>query len=529
MLKEKLYKKVPFLLLFMFIIMGIFIYDDYGISTDEFQERRTTFVNAKYIMNAVGYDGLRETHENLLEYKDKYYGVFLQLPCVVIEWLNGFEESPSIYLNRHLYVFGICVAGYICFYMLCMRLTKRRSLSLLGTAMLALYPRFFANQFYDIKDMIFTAMYMVSMWITVETISRRFKPVWVMLFSLLTAITTNVRIVGLIFPGLMIGYIVLTWLLSKCKIEIEEKCPYPIKSSVLIFLVYWSSYVVMMPSLWKNPISGIIDVFNKFSQFSDWDGNVVFMGDLVRGSEVPWYYVPIWMLISVPIWYWVLLLLVSILLVSVLYKYLKNKQKVSWELVFKYKYLIWAFVLAFGPWFATVIFQSTLYNAWRHCFFLMPPFVFMIVYGLSFVKHKIEAIKSLKIFVVGIVMLGLVNQSAWMIKNHPYQMVYLNPIGRIWGTQFDRDYWCLATTDMCRWVLENDSSETISINAPFNNFERLLNEEEKDRIVVEDNPTYWLESYRKIIGDDYVLEGYEEIYTIEVDGYKIGSVQKRIE
>lgn len=394
---------------------------------------------------------------------------------------------------------------------------------------MALYPRFFANQFYDIKDMVFASMYMVSMWATVEAIHSKLKVRWLVVFSVLAAMATNVRIVGIIFPVFFIGYIILTWIINKCGIEIQDKYGHPFRSIFVISIAYLGSYIAMLPMLWKNPISGIFEIFEKFSQYDDWNGYVVFMGQFVRGSEVPWYYVPVWLLVSVPIWYWILLLFVVALFGYAFYKWIKGHKRISWSCLFEYKYLIWMFFLALGPWLATVIFHSTLYNAWRHCFFLLPPIVLMIIYGLALIKKKIGIGKITKEILTGIVIIGLASQSIWMIKNHPYQMVYLNEVGRIWGDQFDRDYWCLATTDMCRYVLENDSSEKISVNAPFNNFERLLNKEEKNRIVVEEDPTYWLESYRKVKGNEYVREGYTEIYYITVDGYKIGSVQKKIE
>lgn len=522
-------KKIIIMILFLlFIIIGIIIYDDYGISTDEQQERKTTLVNAKYIMDTFGYDGLSDLNEELPEYKDKYYGVFLQLPCVVLEWMRGFKDDPSIYLYRHIYVFMLCTLGYACFYMLCRYLTQSYLVSVLATAMVAFYPRFFANQFYDIKDMVFTSMYMVSMWVTVQAITEKLKTQWLMLFGILTAVATNVRIVGLIFPILLIGYIFLIWIIGKHGIEMKDKCDHPFKSIFLILFFYFGSYVIMMPILWSNPILGIINVFKKFSQFDEWNGYVVFMGEMVKGKEVPWYYVPIWLLISVPVWYWILLLIVVIGGGILLYKQIRSHKKMVWQRVLdKYKYFIWLICLIVMPWLATVIFHSTLYNGWRHCFFLLPPLVLITIYGMVLINEKQRIQKGMKIVISGIIVIGLLSQSFWIIKNHPYQMVYLNVIGRMWGDQFDRDYWCLAATDMCRYVLDVDSGETVSVNADYNNFERLLNKEEKARVIVEDEPTYWLESFRVKLGNDYVREGYEEIYAITVDGYKIGSVQKK--
>ena len=129
--------------------------------------------------------------------------------------------------------------------------------------------------------------------------------------------------------------------------------------------------------------------------------------------------------------------------------------------------------------------------------------------------------------IIIISVIGLLLQSIWIIKNHPYEMVYLNAIGRIWGADFDRDYWSLSSVELSRYILEHDDSEKISLEASNDVFMRFLPEEERNRIVLEENGTYYIESYRGKVGNEIIKEGYEEYYSITVDGYRIATIFRK--
>lgn len=55
----------------------------------------------------------------------------------------------------------------------------------------------------------------------------------------------------------------------------------------------------------------------------------------------------------------------------------------------------------------------------------------------------------------------------------------------------------------------------------------LLNEEQRKRIVSNDEPMYIIDCYRNVIGNNVDHPEYEELYAIWIDGYKIGSVFKK--
>lgn len=452
----------------------------------------------------------------------------MQVPPAIAEWAMGFPDGADTWLVKHLWTFLVCFCGYVCFYLMCQEVYGKRWLSLLGTAMIALYPRFFAEQFYNIKDMMFTAMVMISMFVTVKLIESKYAIGWTVVFAVVTALTTNVRIVGAIFPVLFLGYLWLIGILQRCKIETKEYDKHILRTSLLIVAIYVVTYVTIMPILWKNPLQEIIAVFTKFSDYDAWNGSIVFMGKIIGGKEIPWYYIPVWLLISLPLWYIVLFVLIIGVIAYGLVKIVKQKRKFEIVTVFKNKYMLWAALVGFLPWLATAIMKSTLYNGWRHCYFILPPIVFVIVGGLSYLWERFETVKILKRGIVVMIVLGLLLQSGWIVKNHPYEMVYLNPVARSNGDQFDRDYWHLSMVELSKYILANDDSPKITIQAPNDIFMRLLSKEDRERIVLEkENPMYYIDTYRGKTGNDNKMEGYEEYYSITVDGYRIATVYKK--
>ncbi len=528
-MKQETIKKIIVIVLFSFYgMVGVLLYHDYGISSDEPTERETTFTNIKYVLDTLGIDKLNGANGDLENYQDKYYGIIMQVPPALIEWAKNFPGGAYIYYIRHLWTFLLCFGSYICFYLMCREVLTSRWMSLLGTAMIAMYPRFFAEQFYNIKDMLFMAMFIVSMFVTVKMIQSKCSIFWTVLFSVTAAVTTNVRIVGLIFPVLLVGYLALAKILQKFEI-VELDVPI-IQRIILIIVGYLLIYIASMPILWKHPVQQMIAVFTKFSDFDNWHGTIVFMGRILDGKNIPWYYIPIWQLISLPIWYLLLGVLILGIFLFVMIRNLKMGHKISINLILQNKYILWAFLLAFLPWFATVVAHSTLYNGWRHCYFLLPPIILLILSILNYVWNYLKGKQIIKYSIMSIILVGLILQTKWIISNHPYEMVYLNSAGRKWGSYFDRDYWHLTNVELCRYILEHDNSEQISLQAPNDVFLHFWKDEDKEkkRIILDNkNPEYIIETYRGKTGNNNILEGYEDFYSITIDGYRIATIFKR--
>ena len=58
--KEKLINVIIVMLLLAYFAVGVLVYRDYGISSDEPTERISTLVNVKYVLNFFGADHMSE-------------------------------------------------------------------------------------------------------------------------------------------------------------------------------------------------------------------------------------------------------------------------------------------------------------------------------------------------------------------------------------------------------------------------------------------------------------------------------------
>lgn len=521
-INHKMQKFVIISIFIAYFIVGIFLIRDYGISTDEPQERNSMYVNINYIFTQLGKEPMEV--EALDTWKDKYYGMVLQFPMFIFEKLA--DEMDEIYLYRHLYTFCLCFIGYIFFFLLCKKLLKSNLISIIGTLMLMLYPRFFAEQFYNIKDMVFVAVFIVSMWATVQLIENNFSKLWIILFSLIVALTTNVRIVGVIFILVILAYLWcerIIYLFTGKQVHQNLTNIKALGITISILLLFFTAFAISIPATWKNPVEGVINAFTTFSHF-DWNGSIVFMGKIIEDLQIPWYYIPVWIVVSVPIWYIVLTIISIVLFARKVIK--EGKKDKLLDTLIEYKYMLWALVLFGGPWMGMTILGSTLYNGWRHCYFMLPPMILLAMYGLVFMLKKKKEI----VLFGTLTIILLSSQAGWIIKNHPYEMVYFNSIGRKYASEFDRDYWHMAEYQAWKYIAEHDGSEKISVNSlGTKHFRLLLTEEELDRVEFSEDPVYYIDTYRGRVGNDYRKEGYEELYSFVVDDFKIATIFKKIE
>ena len=100
------YNLVVFFIFFLFLILGISIYDDYGISWDEYDSRITGFVSLNFVRKYF----FLQTYPNfpkLENYIYSNYGVIFSLPMAFLEKTLQIEDSKHFFLLRHFFNFII--------------------------------------------------------------------------------------------------------------------------------------------------------------------------------------------------------------------------------------------------------------------------------------------------------------------------------------------------------------------------------------------------------------------------------------
>ena len=531
-----------------YLMIGLRLVGQYGVGVDAWNERESSLVTYKYI-NETLFDrrpsSQLENLPNLGSYKDRWYGMAMQIPMVIIEDVYDFElSSHTVYLMRHHIIFLYCFIGYLCFYFMLRRLFPKNSwLPLIGVAFIALYPRFFPLQFVDVKNLVFNALVLATCYFMLLAVEKK-RIVYDVLFGVVAALATNQRVMGVLFICTLIGYYAITDIIVRFS---EEKSSsgtkkyhilkYP--AVILSFFLFWT---LITPLSWKSPIQTFFDTFRAFSDFHGWDGTMVFMGRHITRAEMPWYYLPVWMSITIPI---VILVLFAIGHVRYVIDIVKSKERFS-AVLGEQKWLTCNLFLFWAIFLNIVLRQGPIYIGWHHAYFAIIPMVVVALFGLEYLLEKID-----RRVVYAIVGVYFVVQCAWMVRHHPYQIVYFNIIGMQYGDQFDRDEERLVTLPMVRWILAQED-EPVSIvetkhakswkmlaqddnpipvveGDMFAMRKFMLTEREKSLISNEWPPKYVIEYYRNVIGNDVKYKGYEEVHTIWMGKFKIGSIYRLME
>lgn len=524
---EKNRKLLVILFFAVFFVYGCLVFKDYGISVDEYTQRRHSLVTykamfpsiAEYAGDTVDFKGI----PSMEQYGEAaYYGVTMQLPCVAIEHLFGFNlDEGTVFYIRHFYNFLLFFIGAIYFYRTCYFFTKRRSYALLGTLMLIVSPRILADSFYNVKDSVCLSLCLISMFYCVKCIDKpRIKNF--ILMALFCALCANIRIVGAVVlaSALIVAFI---------KSIVDGYWKKLLLYCTLGIAACFGVYIAFTPSAWTNTISTVEKIFSMFSNYTKMPGNSLYNGSIVTGDMLSRKYLFLWIGITTPVVYLLLFFIGLLDDFRLGAAVICKKQKLDG--LFYGKLFIGMAMTA--PIVYVVIFRPVLYNGWRHFYFIYGMIIINALFGLLWLERLLGQSK-LRYLHRSVLAAGIIGTMIWIGVNHPYEYVYFNPFVRSQVAEnYDRDYWAVSEKDALQMICDYDQSEQIKVKAYTDLGSRFLSKEDRERLVfVEDSQEadYVIEGYRdtgeKERYSKYYL--YDEIGKITVDGYRICSVFKRL-
>ena len=513
-----------FVVFAVILLTGLVVFDDYGIPYDDPIERTTTLVNLKYILTTVAPNyplpSVLEEQHDLLSWVDRYYGVAIQLPTAVFEWIFDFKFSSfSIYKIRHLWTFLQFFIGLVYFFrLLKLRFSTDRA-ALAGVLLLWLSPRIFANSFYNIKDLAFLSWVIVSVYYlfrSIESDSRRY----LILFGLTAAVVTNIRVIG--------GLVVLIWLgilIHRIAAKID-----PIRQSmmnlVLLSAVYGFAWMVITPLAWHDPVNVLIDTIRHFSNYAHISSELYF-GTVTLNSELPWHYLPVWIGITSPI-----LVIFGFFIGAAMFFRDSGDGKAHFSKYFD----LTALLLALLPIGLAIGLGSRLYNGWRHFYFVYP---WMVYFTVLFLERFFRSDhQPFRIATWGALAASLIVTAVWIVRFHPYQMTYFNAlIPKNERINFEKDYWCVSCFDAILPVIESDPNLRIVVSTSGCSLTHTMNAVpafDRERIYHAD----WSDDYSE---KDYLFIGFSGKTTdsfdfpafalanrIKADGLMLEGVYRRI-
>jgi hypothetical protein len=302
------YQRPVVLLFFSFVLLlGIFIHRDYGVSADERISRINAAVTAKYLLTRFAPAKAKADTSllftpNLHEWKDRDYGVAFELPVFLLEKALRLKDIRDIHFLHHLCIFLVFWLSLIFFYKLVKERYGSWQTGLLGTVLLLLSPRIFSDAFYNSKDLVFMSLFIIGIYTLVRFLKTPGLK-WAFFHAVACAITINVRIMGVLLPLATIAIFAFDFLKSSKTFPVKKT-----GSALLAYFFLLAGIVILLwPYLWEAPASNFVQAFKNMSKFR-WEGDVYFMGKLTDAHHLPWYYGPVYLLISTPVVYSLLFL-----------------------------------------------------------------------------------------------------------------------------------------------------------------------------------------------------------------------------
>lgn len=534
--REKPLYALTIALMAVYFVLGCGIFDDYGCGPDEGIERQTSLVNFRYTIERLRlpvpdrWTTFLAYLPDLKEYRDRYYGTALHQPLVLIEAMGNFTmPARDFYRMRHFYTFLNWYAATIFFYALIRRRFGDPLTALIGWLILVLTPRFFAEAFYNNKDILFTAWTIFSL-CTVDRWIQRKTVRSALLTAAVLALTVNTRLNGLAYLPIAIAIYFISALRTK------EKPRVALTQLLLIGFLFLIFLIAITPNLWESPLPTLIETFRFSAAHPNHSaqGNL-FFGKLIDAS-LSRRYVAVWIALTTPTGYLILSAAGLILFFFETFRRRKTSEPRPSQ-----RSDLLALTIGAVPLLYIVLRHVTIYNTWRHCYFVYPTIVYFAAFAVNRSISKLRAVPSpnVRAGMAGLAaacLIAMIGESGvWIARNHPYQFAYFAPPARPNAEAFSGDYWGIATRQLLEAIAENDPSSWIQVNHLYTQTGSInrgnLTDADRARMdlsyEINDDTDYILFSRDEKTLDPTDFPGFEPWYEIRVDGSLIGAVLKR--
>jgi len=319
-----------------------------------------------------------------------------------------------------------------------------------------LSPRFFAQGHYNNKDMVLLSLTLILLWLTWLLIE---KPAAgrALLFALAGAVAANTKIIGVF----LYGFCALAALTALLQRKQNDRQIWP--AALIAAFGFLLFYFLLTPAAWSNPAGYLAYTVQNAVAFSRWDNFVLFRGAVFSLAAVPLprYYLPYMILVTTPLWLLALMAIGQLFALADLAGIRKRplSQPAKWMLIACT--LLWIVPLAF-----VIIARPTLYNGWRHFYFLAAPLLCLAVYGF---KRSVGILKrfrrpAFRYAAAGVLAAAMAVTGAGMARSHPSQYTYYNALlsGRDLPQYMELDYWNVSALPTVRQLL-NDTDAGVAI------------------------------------------------------------------
>ena len=369
--------------LFMAAIILALLAPKAAVNVDE----QLHYPHAKNVVNWYFTGGKDVSSLNTPETNLKYYGQSVDNTTALVNRIFNIQNE---FLTRHyfgalFFFLMILFAGLLAF-----QISGSFWVSAITVISIMLTPRLFGQAFGNLKDIPFAAGYLAGIYYIVRCLKELPVPKWKTVIGLAVAIafTVSVRAGGFILfayfgVALLFTLILKPFLLKH--IVSTKLCLVKVSGQALVILIigYFGGLLFWpfaLQDVWHNPLESL-------SVMEHYKVSVrqIFEGRLFWSTDLPWYYLPKWILISTPEF-----LMFGILLFGI-YFIQKNKEKS--ELKWFQAFLLFTFLF---PIIYVISINSNLYSGVRQLLFVMPVLAILSSLGIFriFQIKKLTGVKT---------------------------------------------------------------------------------------------------------------------------------------
>ena len=438
----------------LFLVAGLAIVDDYGVSMDLGPQRGITINTLNYV--------LHDDHALLqTDAIDRFTGVAFEAPLLLLtERVLGLEDPRHVYLTRHALTHLWFLIGGFCCYLLARRLSGDRLVALLVMLLFLLSPRIYAHSFFNSKDAVAASAFVMALLF----VSRAFDKDSLGTYrwcGMAAGLLVNLRILGVVLFAIVLAFRLWAWFRAGGGAARRRA------AATLGAFALWGGVVlfVSLPYLWEDPIGRLAEMVAASA-----DHPVVvyqlFRGQVFSSAALPWDYVLRWFAISQP----PVTLLLGLLGMGALGLAARGAFRRSADAG---PGAAWgAAELRFGVLLATcfalplvafaLLRPNTLYG-WRHFYFLHGPFCLLATFALMGLRKKWGggAVGALTAAGLGVVIVQ-------MAQIHPNQHLYFNFLvdrktpERL-RERYKMDYWDMMLRQGYEHILRQAPASTINM------------------------------------------------------------------
>ena len=523
---EKLEKYSIYIFIIGFFSICLIYIKDFGVTLDDEIYYLNGLHTYEYVKNLFLSILNKDINIDLYKNKLKEWPIIFEFFLVFLSDIIGIKNIDKVYLLSHQLNFIFFCLALIIFYKLVQKRFNNFYLSFLSILLIILSPRIFGESFYNSRDIFFMSLfifYSYSAYIFLE--KKNYSNV--IIFSILTALLINTKILGII-PIALFSLIYIYNFLNTSKKLVNEK-------KIIISFIFTTiiSIYILWPYLWANPI---VNLYLAFKNILVLHENLIvvnyYFGSYIHSDMMPWHYRTVWFLITTPI---IIILLFIIGMISQSFKIfdaLKKSLNKNYNFnnnLFFDLYFFFTFVITF---FLVIELNASKFGGWRHLYFLYPIVIYFSIYCIKFLKNKFTNKLSI-IILFFLLTINMTFNFFWVLKNHPNQYLYFNLLNKKYFMKnFDLDWWGVTHKTIIDYILKNDDSDKIYVYAK--GFTSLrdtylyLSKENKSRIILSNfsDAKYIIDNKMKRIRPynfKYNNE-YSKYYILKVDGEVVTEV-----